>query len=76
MFCSHLIMIWLAGPAIGLVSGPLGSPLYPAFLLIQPLMVLGAAVALGRTLLALSPAAALWLSGGRLKAETRKPQPA
>jgi hypothetical protein len=40
-FCAHLIMIWLAGPLIGRISGPIGSPLYPLFLLVQPLLVLG-----------------------------------
>lgn len=76
MFCSHLIMMWVAGPALGQLSGPLGSPLYPAFLLVQPLLVLGATLLLGRGLLALSPAAALWLSGGRLKAEAGRPRTA
>lgn len=72
MFCSHLIMMWVAGPAIGKLSGPLGSPLYPVFLLAQPALVLGATLLLGRGLLALSPMAAFWLSGGRLKAEARR----
>jgi len=72
MFCSHLIMMWVAGPAIGKFSGPLGSPLYPVFLLAQPALVLGATLLLGRGLLALSPTAAFWLSGGRLKAEARR----
>jgi hypothetical protein len=69
MFCAHLIMIWLAGPLIGLVSGPLGSPLYPVFLVAQPFLALAATVALGRGLMRVSPAAAGLLSGGRLKAE-------
>ncbi|MDE1918679.1 MAG: acyltransferase [Sphingomonadales bacterium] len=66
MFCAHLIMIWLAGPAIGLVSGPIGAPLYPLFLLLQPLLVLGASLLLGRGLIRMAPGAARVLSGGRL----------
>lgn len=76
MFCSHLIMIWIGGSAIGKLTGPLGSPLYPLFLLAQPALVLGASLLLGRALLAISPAAAFWLSGGRLKAEARSPRTA
>jgi surface polysaccharide O-acyltransferase-like enzyme len=67
MFCSHLIMIWLGGPLIGIFTGPLGSPLYPPFLLVQPLLVLMAAVTLGRILQDHEPGAAFVLSGGRLK---------
>ena len=37
LFCSHLIMMWLAAPVIGLVTGPLGAPLYPVFLLLSHL---------------------------------------
>ena len=66
MFCSHLIMIWLLGPLIGRVTGPLGSPLYPAFLLLQPVLVMLAAIGLGRAILLCSPPAAKMLSGGRL----------
>lgn len=65
-FCAHLIMIWLAGPLIGRISGPIGSPLYPLFLLVQPLLVLGGSLALGRGLLRVAPAGAYLLSGGRL----------
>jgi hypothetical protein len=67
MFCAHLIMIWLAGSALGTVTGPMGSPYYPAYLLIQPLLVLGATILLGRALLVISPGAARLLSGGRLR---------
>jgi len=66
MFCSHLIMIWLLGPLIGRVTGPLGSPLFPAFLLLQPVLVMLAAIGLGRVILLGSPPAAKILSGGRL----------
>lgn len=66
MFCSHLIMMWLGGPLIGTLTGPLGSPFYPAFLLLQPILVLGATLLLGRLLKAIAPAAATLLSGGRL----------
>lgn len=74
MFCSHLIMIWLGGPFIGQWTGTMGSPLWPAFLLVQPLLVLGATLLLGHTLNAISPAAATLLSGGRLSpAPARQP---
>ncbi len=65
-FCDHLVLLWLFGPVIGLATGPLGAGLYPAYLLVQPLLVLGATVALGRGLMTLSPAVARVLSGGRL----------
>src|SRR3546814_10556345 len=67
MFCAHLIMIWLAGPLIGELTGPLGSTFYPPFLLLQPLMTLGATLLLGRALMACAPATATLLSGGRLR---------
>lgn len=66
LFCSHLIVMWLAGPAIGLVTGPLGSPLYPPFLLAQPALALAVSVALGRALERWSPGLAAVLTGGRL----------
>ncbi len=65
-FCDHLVLLWLFGPVIGLATGALGSALYPAYLLVQPLLVLGATVVLGRTMMAVSPAVARVLSGGRL----------
>ena len=68
LFCAHLTFIWLFGPLIGLWTGKLGAPLYPAFLLLQPLLVLPATIALGRGLQALSPRLAGLLSGGRLAA--------
>jgi fucose 4-O-acetylase-like acetyltransferase len=71
MFCAHVTMIWLAGPLIGRLTGPLGSPLYPLFLLAQPPLVLLATLGLGRLLVRLAPAAARWLSGGRLPAAPR-----
>lgn len=71
LFCSHLIMMWLGGPLIGKLTGPLGSPLYPVFLVMQPLLVLGATVVLGRTLKAVGPSTARLLSGGRLAAGER-----
>jgi len=40
--------------------------LYPAYLLVQPLLVLGVTVVLGQVLMALSPSVARVLSGGRL----------
>ncbi|ODT89020.1 MAG: hypothetical protein ABS78_05015 [Phenylobacterium sp. SCN 70-31] len=71
MFCSHLILMWLTGPAIGALTGPLGSPLYPAFLLLQPLLVLAATRLLGAGLQAAAPRAAKLLSGGRLASAAR-----
>ncbi|QUD86834.1 acyltransferase family protein [Phenylobacterium montanum] len=67
LFCAHMIVIWLAGPQVGRLTGPLGAPLYPLFLLAQPVLVLGAVVALGRGLRRLTPGAAELLSGGRLR---------
>lgn len=67
LFCCHLILIWCAGPAIGALTGPLGAPFYPVFLLAQPLLALGATLALGAALRKVSPPLAQWLSGGRLK---------
>jgi hypothetical protein len=68
LFCDQLILIWVGGPAIGLLTGPLGAPLYPLYLLLQPVLVLGATLVVGRVLTALSPALAALLSGGRLSA--------
>lgn len=65
-FCDHLVLLWLFGPVIGLATGSLGAGLYPAYLLVQPLLVLGVTVVLGQVLMALSPAVAQVLSGGRL----------
>lgn len=75
-FCDHLVLLWLLGPVIGLVTGPLGAPLYPAYLLLQPSLVLGATILLGKALIALAPAAAGILSGGRLTRPPDLPRPA
>lgn len=72
LFCCHLILIWLGGPLLGHWIGPAGSPLYPAYLVAQPLLVLGASVALARTIIAVSPGTARTLSGGRLAADGPK----
>jgi len=66
LFCAHLILIWLGGPLLGKLTGPLGSPLYPLYLILQPLLVLLAVVAFGRILRRIAPPAAALLSGGRL----------
>lgn len=66
LFCAHLILIWCAGPAIGALTGPIGSPLYPLFLLAQPVLVLGATLVLAKALRRISPRLAALLSGGRL----------
>ncbi len=68
LFCSHLILIWLGGPVLGVVFGKLGSPFYPAYLLVQPLLVLVAVVLLGSLLSRAAPGLAKLLSGGRLMA--------
>jgi hypothetical protein len=68
VFCDHLILMWIGGPVIGRLTGPLSSPLYVPFLLLQPVLILLASVALGRGLVRLSPPLARLLSGGRLGA--------
>ena len=68
LFCSHLILIWLGGPVLGALFGKLGSPLYPAYLLVQPLLVLIAVLLLGSMLSRTWPGMAKLLSGGRLQA--------
>jgi hypothetical protein len=68
IFCAHLILIWLGGPVLGALFGRLGQPFYPAYLVVQPLLVLIAVVMLGEGLRALAPQTAKLLSGGRLKA--------
>ena len=68
LFCSHLILIWLGGPVLGALFGKLGSPLYPAYLLAQPLLVLVAVLLLGSMLSRTSPGVTRLLSGGRLRA--------
>jgi fucose 4-O-acetylase-like acetyltransferase len=65
-FCDHLVLLWLFGPMIGLTTGALGARPYPAYLLVQPALVLGITVVLGQVLMALSPSVARVLSGGRL----------
>lgn len=67
LFCVHLILIWLFGPMIGQLTGPLGSPLYLVYLVLQPSLVLGATLLLAGALTRLSPRAAGILSGGRLR---------
>lgn len=67
LFCSHLILIWLGGPVLGALFGKLGSPLYPAYLLIQPLLVLIAVLLLGSMLSRAWPGMTKVLSGGRLQ---------
>lgn len=66
LFCAHLILIWLGGPLIGQIVGRMGSPLYPLFLLLQPVLILLAVVPMALALNRLSPRAAALLSGGRL----------
>ncbi len=74
LFCSHLVFIWLLGPVIGLATGRLGSPSYPAYLLLQPLLVLAPTVLVGRLLERAAPRAANLLSGGRLAQPGAKPR--
>ncbi|HUD29232.1 MAG TPA: acyltransferase, partial [Novosphingobium sp.] len=69
-FCAHLILLWLFGPMIGQLTGKLGSPLYPLYLLAQPFLILAAVVALAQLLLRVAPGAAKVLSGGRLTRAT------
>ena len=72
LFCSHLLFMWFAGPAIGNLTGPMGSRWWPIYFLLQPLLALGFAVALAEAIKALSPAAAKLLSGGRLDGRRRR----
>jgi len=76
VFCDHLILMWLGGPLVGRFTGPLGSPFYPPFLLLQPILVLALSVALGRSLSRLSPNLARLLSGGRLNEPPKVTAPA
>ena len=73
VFCDHLILMWLGGPLVGRLTGPLGSPLYPPFLVLQPVLVLAASVVLGQGLIRLSPRLARLLSGGRLGEDPAPP---
>jgi fucose 4-O-acetylase-like acetyltransferase len=66
LFCSHVVVMWLLGPLLGLATGPMGHPAWPFYFLLQPLLALGFAIALGNGLAALSPGVARMLSGGRL----------
>ncbi len=66
MFCGHLILIWTLSPVIGHWTGPLGSPAYPAFLLVQPFLTLAIAILFAKLLGRVSPGTARVLSGGRL----------
>ncbi|MBB4640860.1 acyltransferase family protein [Rhizorhapis suberifaciens] len=75
IFCSHLILIWLAGPGIGLLTGPLGSPAYPAYLLLQPVLAAAAGILIGRGLMVVAPRAAELMSGGRLKVRQNEATP-
>ena len=71
-FCAHLILLWLFGPMIGTLTGKLGSPLYPVYLLAQPFLIMAAVFAIAQGLLAVAPRAAKVLSGGRLERKTPK----
>lgn len=73
MFCGHLIVIWTLSPMVGHWIGPLGSPGYPAFLLLQPVAALVIAIGFAKLVLLVWPGAAAVLSGGRI---TRKPDQA
>lgn len=72
LFSAHLILIWLLGPVLGGLFGKMGTPFYPFYLIAQPLMVLGAVVAIGAGLRRIAPGAAALLSGGRLKQPERQ----
>jgi hypothetical protein len=75
LFCAHLCFIWLLGPVIGLLTGPLGSAAYLPYLIVQPLLALGATVLLGRALIAWAPRLANLLSGGRLARDLPRTAP-
>ena len=67
LFCAHLILIWLGGPLLGKLFGRMGSPLYPLYLILQPLLVLASVMVMGLALQRIAPRAAAVLSGGRLR---------
>ncbi|MCI4590281.1 acyltransferase [Sphingobium sp. BYY-5] len=67
-FCAHLILIWLGGPVLGAIFGPMGSSLYPIYLIAQPFVILAAVIPAGLALQRIAPGAASILSGGRLRA--------
>jgi len=67
MFCAHMAMIWCGGPWLGQLTGPLGSPAYPAFLVVQPVLVLAATAVLRDVLMTLSPRLTAFLSGGKAR---------
>lgn len=73
LFCAHVVLIWLFGPFIGRITGPLGAPLYPAYFVAQPFLVLAATLGIARVLVRFAPPLARTLSGGRL---ARTPHPA
>ena len=75
LFCAHLILIWLGGPLIGKITGDMGSPLYPIYLILQPLIVLLVVIAVGSALRRVAPRAAALLSGGRLGPARVRDQP-
>lgn len=66
-FCSHLILLWLLGPAVGSLTGPLGSsPAYAVFFLLQPVAAFAFAILFGKALGMVAPDLVAILSGGRL----------
>lgn len=66
LFCAHLILVWLGGPLLGGLFGRMGAPLYPLYLLLQPVLVLVAVILIATALRRIAPRAAAVLSGGRL----------
>lgn len=73
LFCSHLLFMWLLAPAVGAVTGPMGSTGWPLFFLVQPALALGFAILVARLIEVVSPAAADLLSGGRLGRQAASP---
>ena len=67
LFCSHLLFMWLLAPLIGRLTGPMGSPGWALFFVIQPALALGFAMLLALAIERVSPKAAALLSGGRLR---------
>ncbi|WP_246152636.1 acyltransferase family protein [Sphingomonas montanisoli] len=76
LFCSHLIFMWLIGPAIGDLTGPMGSRWWPAYFILQPLLALGFAIGLAQAIVAVSPKVAETLSGGRIGGRRQATSPA
>lgn len=67
IFCSHMLVLALLGPAVGLVMGKMGEGLWLMFFIAQPLIVLAGALAIKLILPNRWPEVAKILTGGRVE---------